>query len=193
MSLPLVLASTSAFRRELLSKLRLKFIQDNPNCDETPFSNESAPQLAARLAIAKAQALAAQYPQHLIIGSDQVASFAGQLIGKPLTHDNAVQQLRAFSGQSVTFYTGLALFNSQHQHLQHCVEPFTVYFRVLSVTQIERYLQAERPYFCAGSFKSEGLGICLFEKFEGNDPNSLIGLPLIQLVTMLQREGISVP
>lgn len=193
MSLPLVLASTSAFRRELLSKLQLKFIQDNPNCDETPFSNETAPQLAGRLAIAKAQALAHQYPQHLIIGSDQVASFAGQLIGKPLTHDKAVQQLRAFSGQCVTFYTGLALFNSQNQHLQHCVEPFTVYFRVLSATQIERYLQAERPYFCAGSFKSEGLGICLFEKLEGNDPNSLIGLPLIQLVTMLQREGISVP
>ncbi|MFO1391614.1 MAG: nucleoside triphosphate pyrophosphatase [Agitococcus sp.] len=193
MPLPLVLASTSAFRSELLNKLQLKFIQDNPNCDETPFNNETAPQLAVRLAIAKAQALAHQYPHHLIIGSDQVATFAGQLIGKPLTHDKAVQQLSSFSGQAIDFYTGLCLFNSFTGHIQSIVECFRVYFRVLDAAQIERYLQAEQPYFCAGSFKSEGLGICLFKKLEGNDPNSLIGLPLIQLVTMLHNEGVNVP
>lgn len=193
MPLPLVLASTSPFRRDLLKKLRLDFIQDNPACDETPLKYESAPQLAQRLSIAKAQALANKYPQHLLIGSDQVASFANQLIGKPLTHDNAVQQLRLFSGQRVDFYTGLCVFNSQIKQFESCVEQCSVYFRTLSFEQIERYLRAEEPYFCAGSFKSEGLGICLFNKLEGNDPNSLIGLPLIQLVTMLNNQGVKVP
>jgi septum formation protein len=193
MSLPLVLASTSSFRRDLLTRLQITFIQDSPQTDETPLVNETAPQLAHRLSIAKAQALADKYPQHLIIGSDQVAMFADQLIGKPLTHDNAVQQLRLFSGQCVYFYTGLCVFNSQTKKMQSCVELFSVYFRTLSSEQIERYLRAEEPYFCAGSFKSEGLGICLFDKLEGNDPSSLIGLPLIQLVTMLNNQGLTIP
>lgn len=193
MSLPLVLASTSSFRRDLLTRLQITFTQDSPQSDETPLTNENAPQLAQRLAITKAQALADKYPQHLIIGSDQVASFADQLIGKPLTHDNAVQQLSLFSGQCVAFYTGLCVFNSKTGQTQSAVELFSVYFRTLNAKQIERYLRAEEPYFCAGSFKSEGLGICLFDKLEGNDPSSLIGLPLIQLVTMLNNEGIQVP
>ena len=193
MSLPLVLASTSSFRRDLLAKLQITFIQDSPQTDETPLTNETAPQLAQRLAIAKAQALIHKYPQHLIIGSDQVATFAGQLIGKPLTHDNAIQQLVLFSGQCVDFYTGLCVFNSQTKNTQHIVEKLSVYFSNLSHAQIERYLRAEEPYVCAGSFKSEGLGICLFEKLEGNDSSSLIGLPLIQLVTMLNNEGIQIP
>lgn len=188
MSLPLVLASTSIFRRELLTRLTSDFCQDSPNVDESPLTNESAPQLAERLAMLKAQALAAQYPQHLIIGSDQVASFEQQLIGKPYTHDNAIKQLLSFSGQRVDFYTGLCLFNSHTQHIQSCVEVFSVYFRSLNQRQIENYLYQEQPYQCAGSFKSEGLGICLFEKMQGDDPTSLIGLPLIKLVTFLNNE-----
>ncbi len=193
MLLPLVLASSSHFRAQLLARLQVPFVQDSPETDETPLLNENAPQLAQRLAYAKAHDLAHKYPQHLIIGSDQVASFAGQLIGKPMTHDKAVQQLQAFSGQKVDFYTGLCLLNTQTGHFQQCVELFSVYFRKLSHEQIERYLHAEQPYFCAGSFKSEGLGICLFEKMQGDDPTSLIGLPLIRLVTFLQNEGVSVP
>lgn len=193
MLLPLVLASSSHFRAQLLARLQVPFVQDSPETDETPLLNENAPQLAQRLAYAKAHDLVHKYPQHLIIGSDQVASFAGQLIGKPMTHDKAVQQLQAFSGQKVDFYTGLCLLNSQTGHFQQCVELFSVYFRKLSHEQIERYLYAEQPYFCAGSFKSEGLGICLFEKMQGDDPTSLIGLPLIRLVTFLQNEGVSVP
>lgn len=188
MSLPLVLASTSIFRRELLTRLTSDFSQDSPNVDESPLANESAPQLAQRLAILKAQALTTQYPHHLIIGSDQVASFDNQLIGKPHTHQNAIQQLLSFSGQRVDFYTGLCLLNSKTQRIQSCVEVFSVYFRTLNQRQIENYLDKEQPYQCAGSFKSEGLGICLFEKMQGDDPTSLIGLPLIKLVTFLNNE-----
>jgi septum formation protein len=189
MSLPLVLASTSIFRRELLTRLTSDFSQDSPNVDESPLANESAPQLAQRLAILKAQALTTQYPHHLIIGSDQVASFDNQLIGKPHTHQNAIQQLLSFSGQRVDFYTGLCLLNSKTQRIQSCIEVFSVYFRTLNHTQIENYLDKEQPYQCAGSFKSEGLGICLFEKMQGDDPTSLIGLPLIKLVTFLNNEN----
>ena len=141
----------------------------------------------------KAHALTEKYSQHLIIGSDQVATFNGKIIGKPITHVNAVQQLTDFSGHTVAFYTGLCLLNTVTGVFQHHVECFKVHFRVLSTEQIERYLQAEQPYQCAGSFKSEGLGICLFERLEGNDPTSLIGLPLITLVSMLKNEGIYIP
>lgn len=193
MTLPLVLASTSSFRRDLLLRLGVNFVQDSPKTDETPQLNESAQQLCHRLAIAKAQALGEKYTAHLIIGSDQVASFAGELIGKPLTHINAVQQLSTFSAQAVDFYTGLCLLNSLTGQYQVQVATFRVHFRPLTADTIERYLQAEQPYQCAGSFKSEGLGICLFERFEGDDPTSLIGLPLINLVTMLQHEGVMIP
>lgn len=191
--MPLVLASTSPFRRELLLRLKVDFIQDSPKTDETPAAGESAPQLCQRLAIAKAQALAGQYPEHLIIGSDQAAMFNGEIIGKPHTHTNAVQQLTRFSGQIVAFYTGLCLLNSKTGALHQHRECFNVHFRHLTAGQIERYLQAEQPYNCAGSFKSEGLGICLFQRLEGDDPTSLIGLPLIALVTMLQQEGLLIP
>lgn len=187
--MPLVLASTSIFRRDLLQRLNLDFIQDSPQTDETPLPAETPAQLCLRLAIAKAQALADKYPQHLIIGSDQAADFHGHIIGKPNTHDNAVKQLSQFSGQHVDFYTGLCVFNSQTGQQYVDVEPFRVHFRSLGPTLIEWYLQAEQPYNCAGSFKSEGLGICLFEKLEGDDPSSLIGLPLIKLVSLLMQEG----
>ncbi|PTQ87923.1 Maf family protein [Agitococcus lubricus] len=188
-ALPLVLASSSESRRSLLARLGIEFSQDNPACDESQQADENSVDLALRLAMLKAKALANKYPCHLLIGSDQVADFRGQSLGKPLNHDNAVTQLRMFSGHAVDFYTGLALFNSHTQRLYTHVSHYRVYFRPLSTRQIERYLQKERPYHCAGSFKSEGLGICLFEKFEGDDPSSLVGLPLMQLVTFLQQEG----
>jgi septum formation protein len=193
MTLPLVLASTSPFRRELLMRLGVDFVQDSPKTDETHHPGESAQQLCHRLAIAKAQALSQQYPHHLIIGSDQVATCAGEIIGKPLIHANAVQQLTRFSGQIVDFYTGLCLFNSHTKQQQVQVCQFRVHFRLLTSERIERYLLAEQPYQCAGSFKSEGLGISLFQRLEGDDPTSLIGLPLIELVTMLEREGVLIP
>jgi MAF protein len=193
MTLALILASTSPFRRELLMRLQVDFRQDSPETDETSRANESAEQLCQRLAIAKAHALSEKYPQHLIIGSDQVATFHGKIIGKPITHVNAVQQLTDFSGHTVEFYTGLCLLNTVTGVFQHHVECFKVHFRVLSTEQIERYLHVEQPYQCAGSFKSEGLGICLFDRLEGNDPTSLIGLPLMTLVSMLQNEGICIP
>jgi septum formation protein len=193
MTLALVLASTSPFRRELLMRLKVDFTQDSPETDETPKANESAEHLCQRLAIAKAHAISQKYTAHLIIGSDQVATFAGDVVGKPLTHHNAVQQLTRFSGHHVDFYTGLCLLNSQTKAFQYHVEHFRVYFRALTNAQIERYLLAEQPYQCAGSFKSEGLGVCLFERLEGNDPTSLIGLPLIKLVSMLEQEGVCIP
>lgn len=188
----IVLASTSVFRKQLLDKLNIPFITDKPQVDETPLENETAEQLVARLAELKATALKDTYNEHLIIGSDQVALFDGNILGKPHTHENAVKQLSSFSGNKVTFLTGLSLYNSKTGEIQTHVEPFYVYFRELSLEDINAYLHAEKPYGCAGSFKSEALGICLFEKFEGHDPNSLIGLPLIKLVNMLKQFGYSV-
>lgn len=187
--MPLVLASTSSYRRELLHRLALDFVQDSPACDETAHAGETPAQLCQRLAIAKALALAGKYPQHLIIGSDQTADFKGRIIGKPHTHTNAVQQLSRFSGQHVDFYTGLCVLNSQTGQEYVLAEAFRVHFRQLAPELIEWYLQTEQPYDCAGSFKSEGLGVCLFERLEGADPTSLIGLPLIRLVSILMQEG----
>lgn len=187
--MPLVLASTSPFRRDLLGRLQLDFTQANPDCEETAHAGETPQDLCRRLALAKACALADKYSQHLIIGSDQVADFNGEIIGKPLNHDNAMQQLRRFSGQHVDFYTGLCVVNSQTGRRQVAVERFGVHFRTLDERLIDWYLRSEQPYHCAGSFKSEGLGICLFEKLAGDDPTSLIGLPLIRLVSMLREEG----
>lgn len=192
MNQPLVLASTSPFRKALLEKLGIPFATASPAVDETPARDETPEQLVNRLAVAKAQAVAGQFPNALIIGSDQVAVIEGQILGKPGSHDKAVQQLRQASGKTVTFLTGLCLYNSRTDHTQRDVIPFKVHFRSLSDAQIENYLQREQPYNCAGSFKSEGLGITLFEKLEGDDPNSLIGLPLITLVKMLERENVQV-
>ena len=186
---PIVLASTSPFRRSLLEKLGLPFITAAPQVDETPRPGEEARQLVTRLAQAKAQALKEHYPEHLIIGSDQVCVLNNQIAGKPHTEENAVQQLLQARGTIVTFYTGLALYNSQNGQLQTLCEPFDVHFRHLSEEEIRRYVQKEQPLQCAGSFKSEGLGITLFNRLEGKDPNTLIGLPLISLCEMLRNEG----
>lgn len=184
----LVLASTSPYRRELLKKLELPFECAAPQVDEMPLPGESPRQLVLRLAQAKAMALKERYPDHLIIGSDQVCVLDGKITGKPHTEENAHQQLRKASGHVVTFYTGLALYNSATGHLQTECEPFDVHFRQLTESEITHYIQKEQPLNCAGSFKSEGLGISLFNRLEGRDPNTLVGLPLIALCKMLRHE-----
>ena len=191
--LPLLLASSSVYRRELLARLQLPFTCSSPDIDESPLAGESATELVRRLAQAKAQALAASHPGHLIIGSDQVAVLDGKIIGKPHTFYKAREQLLAASGASVTFLTGLALLNSQSGHYQLDCIPFTVHMRTLDPASVERYLRAEQPYDCAGSFKAEGLGVSLFQRTEGPDATSLIGLPLIRLVDMLLAEGVQIP
>lgn len=188
----LYLASTSTYRRQLLSKLTAQFHTAKPDVDETPLANESAEQLVRRLAIAKAQAVVAGLNTGLVIGSDQVAVFNNDIIGKPHTAKNALAQLRRFSGNCVTFLTGLALVNAQSGNVQVIVEPFNVSFRKLTDAEIIAYIDKEQPLDCAGSFKSEGLGISLFSKLSGDDPNSLIGLPLIRLNQMLLNEGVNV-
>ena len=190
---PILLASGSVYRRELLARLRLPFDYAAPEIDESPRPNESGTALASRLAQQKAQTLASRYPEHLIIGSDQVAVLDEQLIGKPGTFERAREQLRAASGRSVCFLTGLCLHNARSGRSQVDCIPFTVHFRELDDARIERYLRAEQPYDCAGSFKCEALGISLFRRTEGDDITSLVGLPLIRLVDMLEAEGIQIP
>lgn len=186
----LILASTSPFRRALLERLGLPFEVGAPDTDETPRPAEQAVALVARLAEAKARSVAARAPRSLVIGSDQVAVLDGEILGKPGDHDRAVAQLTRASGRSVAFHTGLCLLDSASGRVQAAVEPFTVVFRKLHPARIEGYLRRERPYNCAGSFKSEGLGIVLFRCLRGDDPNSLVGLPLIRLVEMLENEGV---
>ena len=191
--LPLLLASSSPYRRELLDRLRLPFVCASPDIDESRRPNEPAIDLVTRLAREKAMALAEQFPGHLIIGSDQVAVLGELILGKPHTFERALEQLKASSGNSVSFLTGLALFNSHTGQCQVGCVPFTVHMRQLDDTRISRYLHAEQPYDCAGSFKAEGLGVSLFRSTEGPDATSLIGLPLIRLVDMLMNEGIELP
>jgi len=186
----LVLGSTSPFRKEILNKLGLPFETAAPDIDESPLENEAPAQLVLRLAEQKARAVSDAYPEHLIIGSDQVAVIDNVILGKPRTHEHAVEQLTNASGKTVRFYTGLCLYNSATDVAQSEVVPFDVVFRKLNTSQIENYLLKEKPYNCAGSFKSEALGITLFEKLLGDDPNTLIGLPLIRLVAMLEKEGL---
>lgn len=171
----LVLGSSSPYRKALLEKLDLNFDCDSPNIDETPLKDERPQDMVARLAKQKAQAIAVRHPKSIIIASDQCATLDGQIIGKPGDHENAVKQLTQASGRTVTFYTSLCVYNAGTNQYEQTVEPFYVYFRQLSESQIENYLQKEQPYQCAGSFKSEGLGISLFSRLEGNDPNTLIG------------------
>jgi len=192
MPLKLILASSSPYRRELLERLKIPFEVIAPEVDESPRSGETPQKLVERLAVEKARKIAVQRPDALVIGSDQVAVYDGRIVGKPHTHDKAVQQLRSASGKAVTLYTGLALVNAGTRRVQCEVIPYRVVFRALSDAQIESYLRKEQPYSCAGSVRSEGLGIALLEKFEGDDPNTLIGLPLIRLVRMLENEGIKV-
>ncbi|MBU0938762.1 MAG: septum formation inhibitor Maf [Gammaproteobacteria bacterium] len=191
--LPLLLASSSVYRRELLNRLHLPFICSAPDIDESHRKNEPAVELVKRLAEEKARALASSHPGHLIIGSDQVATLDDQIIGKPHTLEKAREQLLAASGRQVSFLTGLALLNSETGHCQVDCIPFTVTMRQLDPAQIERYLRIEQPYDCAGSFKAEGLGVSLFQSTEGPDATSLVGLPLIRLVDMLLAEGVQVP
>lgn len=187
----IILASTSPYRQQLLKKLGLPFLAVAQNIDESPVFNESAEALVTRLAHAKAHAISEQYQQHLIIGSDQVCVIDGLIMGKPLNYDSAFKQLKKASGHKVTFYTGLCLLDSNTGSYQVQCELFNVYFRSLSDKEIDAYLRKEEPYQCAGSFKSEGLGIVLFDKLEGRDPNTLIGLPLILLLEMLRHHGYS--
>jgi len=188
----LILASTSPFRRALLMRLGLPFTIQAPEVDETGLPDEEAPRLVARLAEQKARAIAQSAPAALIIGSDQAAVLDGDIIGKPGDHRRAVAQLQRASGRTVIFYTGLCLLDSASDQCQVAVEEFRVVFRPLTATMIEAYLQREQPYQCAGSFKSERLGIALFERLEGDDPTSLIGLPLIRLTRMLEAAGAAV-
>ena len=192
MSRRLVLASTSPFRQELLARLGLSFETAAPAVDESAQPEESPEHLVARLAEAKARAVAAGYPDALIIGSDQVAVLDGQVLGKPGDHATAVQQLQGASGRRVRFLTGLCLLDAAAGEAQVEVVPFDVQFRNLDAARIEAYLQREQPYNCAGSFKSEGLGIALFRRLDGEDPNALVGLPLIRLIDMLERAGFGV-
>ncbi|GAB2994442.1 Maf family protein [Psychrosphaera aestuarii] len=188
----IILGSTSPFRKEILSKLNLSFLTDKPEVDETPLNNETPEELVARLALLKAQAVAARHKDSIVIGSDQVAVFNDEILGKPHTHENAVAQLTKFSGQTVTFLTGLSVIDTNSGITNTIVEPFKVSFKNLTAEMIEFYLRAETPYNCAGSFKSEALGICLFDKLQGDDPNSLVGLPLIKLVSLLEKIDYSV-
>lgn len=188
----LILASSSPYRRELLARLRLPFSWESPAIDEQRLVSESPRAMVLRLAEAKARAIAARHSNAIIIASDQTALMGNDILGKPGTHELAVAQLQCLSGHSVEFLTSLAVLNSANNHLQLDVVPFTVHMRTLSSTQIENYLRLEQPYDCAGSFKSEGLGITLFEKMEGDDPNALVGLPLIRLVSMLENENIHI-
>lgn len=189
---PLLLASSSPYRKALMERLELPFQSASPDIDESPQPDETAEQLATRLAQGKARALAEQYPNHWIIGSDQVASLPnGTLLNKPGTHEQAVEQLRWSSGHSVFFLTGLCLLDSDTGNLQSHCEPFEVRFRNLNSAEIETYLRREQPYDCAGSFKMEGLGITLFQALSGRDPNSLVGLPLIALIDMLRHWGLN--
>lgn len=187
---PLVLASTSPYRRELLARLGLPFTVANPHTDESPLPNEAAEALALRLAEAKARAVAAAHPGALIIGSDQVAVAQGKIYGKPGDLARATAQLRELSGQSVTFYTALCLYDSRNDHCQIEGVPTQVVFRALSERDIAHYLSREETCNCAGSAKSEGLGIALLERIRGDDPNALIGLPLIALCRMLRSAGL---
>ena len=190
---PLILASSSSYRRALLERLGLPFSCHSPNIDETPQHGESADALALRLAQQKAAAVAEYYKEGLVIGSDQVCVNGNQLLGKPGTTDNARRQLLAASGKTVTFYTGLCVHDCATGRQTSVVEPFRVHFHRLTESQIDRYLEKEPALDCAGAFKCEGLGISLFERMDGRDPNSLVGLPLIALIDLLAEFGVEVP
>jgi len=186
----LILSSTSRYRRELLERLRLPFEVRSPEVDETPRPGEAPAALAQRLALAKAQAVSAQFPDAVVIGADQVADLDGEPIGKPGTHERAVAQLRAMRGRSVVFQTAVAVMRGSTGYVGTALAPVTVRFRQLSNAEIEHYLRAEQPYDCAGSAKSEALGIALLDAIESDDPTALVGLPLIRTCMLLRAAGI---
>jgi septum formation protein len=189
----LILGSTSPYRKALLQRLGLSFETVNPGVDETPVAGEKPADLARRLARAKAQAVAARHPEAVVIGSDQVADLHGSALGKPGTHDRATAQLRQMSGQTAVFHTALCVTCLATGFEQVEVAAVRVVFRSLDDLEIERYLLAEQPYDCAGSAKSEGLGIALLERIDSDDPTALIGLPLMRTCKMLRAAGISIP
>ena len=189
----LILGSSSPFRKELMERLCLDFQTFSPDIDEARLKNETAEEMVKRLSLEKAKEIAKQHPNALIIGSDQCAVLGETILGKPGNHSNAMKQLRDSSGQHVNFLTGLCLYDSRSEEYQLDLIPYGVEFRKLSRTEIESYLLKEQPYNCAGSFKSEGLGITLFKGFTGSDPTSLIGLPLIRLSEMLRNTGFNLP
>lgn len=188
----LILASSSQYRRELLQKLQIPFSSISPKVDETPLLDEKPYETALRLAQLKAKKIGSTHPHALVIGCDQVATLDGEQLGKPLNHHNATKQLQMMRGREVTFHSALCLYNAATDNMQAEVVPYLVRFRQLTDAQIENYLNKEQPYHCAGSAKSEGLGIALMERMIGEDPNALIGLPLIKLISMLNNEGVSV-
>ncbi|MGH8398425.1 MAG: Maf family protein [Gammaproteobacteria bacterium] len=188
-----ILASTSPYRRALLERLGLVFLSDAPQVDETPHSGETPQILVPRLSRAKAKAVAARHPDSLVIGSDQMTALDGVSLGKPGNHERAVAQLTALSGHTVIFLTGLCVLDTRTQQTQEYLDKTSVRFRSLSAAEIERYVRTEQPYNCAGSFKSEGLGISLFESIESQDPTALIGLPLIALSRFLRDAGVALP
>ncbi len=193
MTRSLVLASTSPFRRGLLEKLHLPFDVCAPQVDESRLPDEPAAELVVRLARAKARACAGGHSDALIIGSDQVACVDGRILGKPGDRERAIEQLQHAAGKVVTFHTGLCLLDARDDHEQWVCEPYRVHFRQLDPARIARYVDREKPFDCAGSFKSEGFGITLFKRLEGDDPNALVGLPVIRLVAMLEQRGVSLP
>lgn len=186
----LILGSTSVYRRELLERLRIPFSVESPHVDESPLPGELPATLACRLALAKAQAVAERFPDAVVIGSDQVADLDGVALGKPGTHARAVRQLRQMSGQVVIFQTAVAVVCKQSGFSKESLALVKVKFRELSDAEIENYLQAEQPYDCAGSAKSEGLGIALLERIDNDDPTALVGLPLIRTAALLRAAGI---
>ncbi len=186
----LILGSTSPYRRELLSRLRIPFEVVSPDVDETPYPSETPQQLACRLAMAKARAVAAMHPSSVVIGSDQVADLDGEPLGKPQAHDRAVEQLRRMRGKTVIFQTAVAVVCQEAKFAQMDLAQVKVTFRDLSDTEIEAYLLAETPYDCAGSAKSEGLGIAILESIDNDDPTALVGLPLIRTCRMLRAAGL---
>jgi septum formation protein len=190
---PIVLASSSPYRRALLARLRVPFEVSAPDVDERALPGEKPRETALRLAQDKARAVAARFPAALIIASDQVATLDGLVLGKPNNHENAVAQLRSLRGRSAVFHTALVVLNSARDAMQATEVPTTVHFRAYSDTEIERYLALEQPYDCTGSAKIEGLGIVLVERVVGDDPSALVGLPLVQLASMLRNEGVALP
>lgn len=193
MSKQIILGSTSPFRKALMEKLAIDFTIAAPDIDETRLIDESAEAMVRRLSVEKAKEVAKTHQDGLIIGSDQCAMLNNDIMGKPGTHENAVKQLQASSGNVVTYLTGLCVYDTNSGNYELDCIPFYVEFRSLSNDEINRYLHRDQPYGCAGSFKSEGLGITLFKKMRGDDPSSLIGLPLIRLCEMLRKQGIALP
>ena len=188
--LPLILASSSLIRKRVLAKIGIEFTAISPNIDESPLPEEAPEALVQRLSEEKARKVAHQYSNHLVIGSDQVAVVNNEIVGKPSNRAQAIKQLEAASGRTVSLYTGVALLNSGTGRIQVDVLPYRVQFRELTRAVIENYIDKDQPYDCGGSLRSEGLGIALLSKFEGEDPNILLGLPLIRLIDMLAAESV---